>query len=698
MARNQRRQSIDFLLEPRSIAIVGASGNSDKLGYTLLKNVIDEGFNGDVYPVNPSGGIILGQKVFTSLSDLPCAPDLVLISIPSKYVPEVIEQAASVGAKAAVILASAFSEMGGAGSKLQLSLTQICKKYQIRIVGPNCMGIYNSASKLNGTYFWEIPKSAEQRKNVAFISQSGAYGGMFFSEITKRNFGISKFISIGNQCDLSHSDFLNYLMKDRQTKVVAMFIEEVKNPSEFLADCAALAKVKPVVILKVGRTSSGRRATLSHTGSMAGSWEIFAQAMRQCGAFLASDTDEFFDAIQMFSAYPSARFDPQSVAIATISGGPCVAASDACELIGLSVPELEKSTQEEIRRYIPAFGASKNPVDMTPQMNPDNFPAAVRALFKSPQIGGIVSINVGFDRLQFAEAFVSGKARFQKPVTGFLVDNPEITRRFEDAGIPIFPTPERASRALYFLKIRENLRENAGEFECRRSGNVSSDRKNLHAVDENLARKILQGIPFCREMFVSNENDAYAAAEKIGFPVAIKVFGAGGHKSDRGGVVTNIQNPKELKSEFRKLSQKFPDRKGFIVQEFLKSQLELIFGARSDETFGAYIIFGIGGIFTEFIKEFVVRLCPVSKKQAYKMIVDAPFAKLFSGVRGLPPVDIEAISKIIIKLSDIMCKNNKICEIDINPVIVVDGKPVAVDSLITATELLKGVKEVGHVI
>lgn len=646
---------MNSLLNPKSIAVVGASREEKKLGYVLLKNVIEAGFAGEIFPVNPAGGEILGLKV---LPDIPAHVDLVLVSVPSRIVPQVIESAARKRARSAVILASAFAEMGGEGKKLQEAILKSSRKNGMRVLGPNCMGIYNIDAKLNATYFWEIPKV---EGNVSFISQSGAYGGTLFSQIRSRHFGIRKFISIGNQADLTHADFCEYLSADTATKVVAMFIEEVKHPLRFLRACSALASKKPVVIFKVGRTTAGSRATLSHTGSLAGDWTVFSQAMRQCGAFLAHDTDEFFDAICMFSAYPNWKFYPQAVAIGTISGGPCVAASDACEEAGIPVPELESSVQAKIRQYIPEFGATRNPVDMTPQMNPEQFPDAIAAIWRSKKIGGVVAINVGLDREQFAQGFIN--ARATKPVTAFLVDDPEISQAFAEAHIPVFPTPERAARAFTFLAFRNSLPEPF--FPVRTFSSTGKTR----ILSENESRGLLKGIPFCREVVSSKP-------VKIEFPVVVKVPGP--HKSDRRGVVVGIQNEAELKAALKKL----PRSPYYIFQEMVKGDYELIFGARIDATFGPYVLFGMGGIFTEFSREFVLRLCPISQSAAEAMICGAPFAKILAGARGRKPLDVKRAAKIIVSLSKIISSNKKVREIDLNPVIVRDGIPIAVDRLV----------------
>ena len=335
---------IKKLFSPKSIAVVGASKEPSKLGHILLKNVIDYDFSGNIYPINPQGPReILEKKVFPSLKELSESPDLVLISIPNQYVPEIVKEAVKIRAKSLVILSSGFGESRGDGKELQEKILKAIKNSKIRIIGPNCMGIYNINDNLNGTYFWELPRKPG---NISFISQSGAYGGMLFSEIKKRNIGISKFVSIGNQIDITHTEILEYLGNDENTKVIAMFIEEIKDIKNVMKIASKISK--PIIAFKVGRTDIGKVAVLSHTGSMAGEYEIYKAAFKQSGIISANDTDEFFDTLSLFSAYPDTTIKRKSLGILTISGGPCVAASDTASEIGILVPELSKNTRKKI--------------------------------------------------------------------------------------------------------------------------------------------------------------------------------------------------------------------------------------------------------------------------------------------------------------------------------------------------------------
>lgn len=534
--------SLSPLLTPRSIAIIGASKEPAKLGYVLVKNVIDYGFQGAIYPINPAGGEVLGKKIYTNIKEIGEAVDLALVSIPNRLVPNVLKEVAEAGTKSAVILSSGFGEMAREGKELQDFIRKIREDSGMRIIGPNCMGVYNLHGNLNATYFWELPR---KQGNISFISQSGAYGGIFFSEIRKRNIGISKFISIGNQVDVTHIDLLKYLAEDNFTEVVALFIEEIKDGGLLMDVARLLSKQKPIIAFKVGRTVGGARAVKSHTGSMAGSFEVYKSALKQSGVILARDTDEFFDFLSVFSSYPKSVPAKETLGILTISGGPCVAASDACEEIGIKMPVLSEKLRREVRKLIPEFGADTNPVDMTPQMTPDNFIPCVSAVAGDEAFGGILAINIGLDREQFGEAFVLAKKQFQKPILSFVVDVPIISKKFSENGIPIFSTPERAIDAYAGLIKRKKILEGLSKYtphkiKLRPSLELQmASQKGKTTLNEYESKKVLKeyNIPVCREAVLSEEKEALKIAKSFGYPVVLKIFGDKFlHKSDRGGV------------------------------------------------------------------------------------------------------------------------------------------------------------------
>ncbi|HEX6513062.1 MAG TPA: acetate--CoA ligase family protein, partial [Chloroflexota bacterium] len=411
---------LEALFRPTSVAVVGASADPAKLGYTLVQNLLEYGFPGAIYPINPTARDIQGQRVYASVLDVPEAPDLVLVTVPNRAVVSVVEQAADRGAQALVVLSSGFGEAGEDGRQSEERLRAIHKRSGMRVLGPNCMGVYNIDASLNGTYFWQLPRTSGR---ISFVSQSGAYGGIFFEEIKQRGVGVSKFASIGNQLDVSHADLVAWLDADPETAVIALFIEAVKDGPAFME--AVTAASKAVVVFKAGRTHAGSRASASHTGSLAGEREVYDAAFKQAGVIVARDTEEFFDACIALAGAEGRLFPASNrVGIMTISGGPSVIASDACEEAGLQVPVLAPDTQGRLRQLIPEFGASGNPVDMTPQIEPASIAGCVEAVVEDPSIDGLIFINVGRDFPEFGQAF--GRAAERMPVVACVISVPKV--------------------------------------------------------------------------------------------------------------------------------------------------------------------------------------------------------------------------------------------------------------------------------
>jgi acetyltransferase len=520
------------------------------------------------------------------------------------------------------------------------------------------MGIYRLPDRLNGTYFWELPRRAG---NLAFVSQSGAYGGMLFGELRRRAMGISTFVSIGNQADITHADILEFLETDPTTEVVALFVEEVRNGPRFLAAARRLAAKKAVIAFKVGRTGAGRRAAQSHTGSMAGDYEVARAALRQAGVVVASDTDEFFDALAAYSAYPRG-LGGGGLGIVTISGGPCVAAADACEESGVPAPVLRPATQERVRALIPEFGASHNPVDMTPQMDVAKMAACVEAVAGDPGISALLAINVGLDRPEFAAAFARMKG--SKPVLAFTVDAPKIAEGFAAAGIPMFSTPERAARA-YALLARGP----------RPAPTVPTAARAGTPLDPFDSARLLAkaGIPSCRQKVARTPAEAKRIAAGLGFPVVLKALRAGPHKSRRGGVELGV-TAAALAAAYRRLAKNFGPE--VVVQETVAGGQEILLGAHRDATFGPVVMAGGGGVWTEMMRDVAIRIAPIDAAEARVLI-----GETLAG-RRLGPKGAGRVAGLIAALSAWVADSPEILEVDVNPVLVSEKRAVAVDALV----------------
>ncbi len=687
LGRAEPRHDLDALFRPSSLAVVGVSHSPGKLGYVLLKNVVEYQFPGRIYPVNPAGGELFGLKVYRRVSELPEAVDLVLISVPAPAVLEVVEEAAGLGARAGVILSSGFGETGPEGKALEDRIRQVARAAGMRLVGPNCMGIYNLSDNLNGTYFWELPKIGG---NISFISQSGAFGGLFFHEVRGRQLGVSKFVSIGNMIDVDYADLLDYLAEDPDTGVIAMFVEGVGDGRRFLAAAERASRRKAVVALKAGRTRFGTRAASSHTGSMAGEAAAYEAAFRRAGVIWARSSAELFDITVALSAWGERLPRSNRVAILTISGGPSVVASDACEEAGLELPTLSPETVAEIKGLMPPFAASGNPVDMTPQMAPENYGACIYAVMADPRVDGAVAINVGLDVSAFAHGIVAAVKAHGKPVVAFTVDNPTVTGLLRQAGIPNFPGPERAVLAYRGLVARAELGTAKGASVISEvppaSGRLAElAARGVTAVNEHDAKLILAeyGLRPPAEARVRSLEEALSAAQQVGYPVALKLCEDGvAHKTELGAVELGIRDQDSLATAWAKLEERLGPGRMYLVQRMADPGLELIVGARRDPTFGPLVVLGLGGVWTELLQDVALELCPVDEDLALQMMDRLRGRALLNGYRGSPAVDRRAVAAIVAAVSRTMMANPQISELDLNPVIASADGAVVVDALL----------------
>jgi acetyltransferase len=675
---------LQSLFKPQSIAVVGASTKPEKLGYVLLNNVIEYGYSGAIYPINPSGGDILGHKAYKSLTDIGDPVDLVLISIPGPAVPGVIEEAGNCSCKNAVVLSSGFGESGDEGQAAQDAIASVCKSTGLRVLGPNCMGVYNNTDNLNGTYFWELPRV---KGTVSFISQSGAFGGVMFNEIRAREMGVSKFFSIGNQADISHADLLEALADDEDTKVIGLFIEGVKDGDRFLRALRKVTVDRPVVAFKGGRTDAGVRAAASHTGSLAGSYDVYQAALHEAGVLIAEESEEFFDVLMALSMQELPR--GKRVAIMTISGGPSVVAGDTCERLGIAVPRLPAKLQEKIHALTPPFSATSNPVDMTPQVNPANYEACVEQVVGQDYIDGVIAINVGLDHTEFARAFIKATRKHHKPITSFTIDTPELTGLFKEASVPIYPTPERAVRAYHALvEFAQRPKLLKGKKRLKPPSKILAEffkqEQTGGLVPEATAKKALAeyGIPVVDEQVVQIYSSTVRAAQDLGYPLVLKVHSSTVlHKTEAGGVFLNIGDEEELRNAWEELNRKFPAEE-LLLQRMMPPGLELILGAKRDPAFGPVVAVGLGGVFVEIFKDTALGVCPLTKKQVKRMIGSLRSRPLLDGYRGQPGVDLDTLIEVILQVSDFMMANPDVMELDINPMLAEGERLTAVDALI----------------
>lgn len=669
---------LDAFFRPRSIAIVGASANPAKLGHFLVKNMRQTGYEGQVFPVSRSAEEILDYPALPSLRDLSSPPDLVLVSIPAGGVPDTIADAVAVEARAAIVLACGFAEAGDSGAALQHRLVGTAADGGLRVIGPNCMGVSDLRARLNATYFDALPDAPGR---VGFISQSGAFGGIAFDQLTKLGAGISKFASIGNMADVSHAELIRYYGEDPETEVVAGFIEGIPDGAEFLDAVSDVSAKKPTVILKAGRTKTGSAAAVSHTGSLAGEARVWDDLMREAGAVVAEDSQDLFDAAATLALEASRRPRGSALAIVTISGGPSVVAADATEAYDVELPNLSAGLSD-LEPLVPDFASLRNPVDLTAQIAPENYERAVAAVAAHSDVDGILAVNVGLDLPEFGHAFAKVQAEVEKPVVGYVIA-PGIEEIFREAEIPNLPSVERAVRAFRRLVDRARPVHERGADALH---HFDGSELPPGLVSEHDAKKLLaeHGFLVTSEEEVTSRDEAMVAAQRIGFPVALKVSSADiAHKTEAGGIALRL-DAESLVETYERFEERFPGSP-FLVQEMVSGP-ELILGGRRDPLAGPIVMVGLGGVLTELIEDVSFVRAPTSESSALAAVARLDGQRILDGYRGGAAVDRALLADYAGRLGALLVANPFIVEIDLNPVIQTAHGLVVVDALIRAAD------------
>lgn len=665
--------------------MLGVSRSPDRLGTRLLRNLLEGGFGGEVWVVHPSGEPVLGRTTVPDVEALPLGLDLALVSLPAPAVPAAVRALAERHCRVVVVLASGFGEAGAEGAALERELRALVRAGGPRLLGPNCMGVVNVPGRLNASYFWQVPW---EPGGLSFVSQSGAYGGLFFREVRARGLGVAKFVSIGNQVDLDAAACLAALADDPETRAVGLFVEGVPDGPGFLTAARAVSRRKPVVALKGGRSPAGRRAAGSHTGALAGEYEVFRAACRAAGVVLAEDTDGFFDALAACLAHAGRLPRHEGLAILTVSGGPSVVAADTAEAAGLRVVPLPDPLRRRLRASLPAFAADGNPVDMTPQIEPAAFGPVVRAVLEADEVAGAVALDIGLDRPEYGEALAQAQAATGKPVVACTVDTPGVDRHLGAAGIPVLPGPERAVRAWASLRAWAAARERPDPPRRgpRTPPSVGDPRGGRVAepLDYESARALLRryGVRFPPEAVAHTEGEALAAAAGLGYPVVMKTLTPGLlHKTEAGGVLLDLRGPDAVREAWQALSARF-GRGPVLVQAQVTGGLELLVGGRRDPVFGPVVVLGLGGLLAEAFREVAVRLAPLHPGEAHALLQEGPWAPLLRGFRTLPPADETAVASVLVGIGDLLVDRPEVVELDVNPLVVRGAEVVAVDTLL----------------
>ena len=679
------------ILSPKSIAVIGASDKRGSVGSTITSNIMN-GFTGTVYPISPTRDTVFYKKAYKSVLDVPKSIDLTVIVIKNTLVANVLEECGKKKIKGVIIITAGFKEVDEEGAKREQELKDIAKKYKIQIIGPNCLGVMNLAPKtmMNSTFLKVTPKSGK----IALVSQSGAICAALVEDASAQGIGFSAVISMGNKAQMSEVDVLKMLAEHKQTKVIVMYLEDMGNGQEFLKVCKNITKKlkKPVLVLKSGRSPEGAKAAMSHTGALMGSDEIYDALLKQSGAIRVDTMEELFDYATAFSKQPLPTAG--GLVIVSNAGGPAIISTDACSKMGIRMAKID-SIRPKIDEVIPPWGSSRNPVDIVGDADFNRFHNVLERVLKHPKTGSVITMctpsgTLNYDKL--AEVVVSMSKKYKKTMLASLMGLDEgVTNReiLAKGDVPYYTYAEGAIRALSAM-IKFAIWVNTPEGKITKfKVNKAKAKKIFDKVKKEKRPNLLEeegqevlkayGLPLPTSALAKDENEAVKIANKIGYPVVMKIASPQIiHKSDAGGVKVNLTNDKEVKAAYKtivKNAKKYDKKaeiKGVLVVEMVKGGKELIIGSKLEPGFGPVIMLGMGGIYVEVLKDVTFKLAPVTSKEADDMISEIKTQKLLKGVRGEKPSDIAKLSECIQRLSQLVSDFKDIKELDMNPVLVMD--------------------------
>jgi acyl-CoA synthetase (NDP forming) len=683
------------LLNPKSIAIIGASNDPSRIGGRILRYLRNHGYAGDIFPVNPKYDKIEGIKCYRDILSIPFEIDVALVAVPEQTVLSVLEEAGGAKVRSAIIYSAGFSEMGEEGKIKQQKLKEVAEENGMLVCGPNCVGIigFHNRTAMSFSQFLDTPKLIPG--NVAFISQSGALGGALLNRIQDRSIGISYFISTGNEAVLESSDFIEYLLDDPNTTVIMALIEGIRDAEKFLtvADLATNKK-KPIVVMKIGKTESGGKAASSHTGSMTGADSIYDAVFKQKGIIRVEEVEELYLTAATMAKCHLPR--GKRVGIITTTGGGGVILTDKLVEMGMDLPELSPETVRKLTETKASFGIVKNPLDLTAQVvnDPLLFPKSIEAFTQ----------DENFDMIIVALAMVAGERSRERASyiiqTAHSTDKPILTwwasgslsspgmKMLEESRVPIFTSPHRSIKALHALvRYSDYLKDGSGGTSPVLSittGNRLKVEKLLKTsscvLTESEGKEILScyGVPVPKERMGKNLEQIKSVASEIGYPVVLKVVSPEiTHKTEAGGLELNIRNEDDLAKAYDRIMRDVrnykPDAeiRGMLVQEMVSPGREVIMGVIQDPQFGPMVMFGLGGVFVEVLKDFSLRHAPLEKRDAWEMLKEIKGYKILEGVRGEKRSDQEAIVRALMAVSQLAVDfRESFSEIDVNPLVV----------------------------
>ena len=693
------RASLDAVLAPRSIAVIGASRSEDTIGHQVLWNLLRHGYTGAAHPVNPVARAVRGVRAVPRIGDVPERVDMAVVVVPKQHVVRVAEECAEAGVRALVVISAGFREVGGEGVARERELLAVARANGIRLVGPNCMGVLNTHPdvSMNATFAPTMPPAGD----VAFVSQSGAMGLSVLDYARERGIGIAQFVSVGNKPDVSGNDLLLHWERDESVRAILMYVENFGNPRRFLEIASRLTRHKPVVVMKSGRSRVGARAASSHTGALAASDAAVDALLAQAGVLRATSFEELFDIAAAFGARALPR--SRRAAILTNSGGPGILAADAMEAQGLEVVELQPETERLLAPLFPQEASIRNPLDMIASARPEGYRTALDALLRDPNVDSALAIftqPLGVRHADVAEAIGAvARAHPEKPVLAVLMGRdglPEGRAGLHGHGVPSYVFPESAARALAALcrwrEARDRPELAIEALTVDRAGAAAIVRRaqargggKLSELDA-LALLAAYGVPVAAACLTRSADEAARVAGAAGGPVVMKVVSPQVvHKSDAGGVRAGVSGAREVRAAFEGIiaavtrSVHGAAIEGVLVQPQVSGGRELIAGIVREPLFGPLVMFGLGGIFVEALHDVTFRVAPIGAADAEAMMRDIRGAPILDAIRGLPPVNRDAVAGVLRRLSQLALDFPEIEELDVNPLLVTGSGVVAVD-------------------
>lgn len=678
--------------KPSGVAVIGASGDPAKLGHGVIRNLLhpEYGFPGPVYPINPKADEILGRKCYPGIQDVPDPVDMAVIIIQAAAVPAILEDCGKRGLKAAVIISGGFREIGPEGVERETSILEIARRYGMRLIGPNGIGVIDMHTPLNTTFVSEMTG----RGSIDFISQSGALCGGVIDWAQARKLDFSRFLSIGNKVDVDESDLLHYLAEDDLSQVIALYLEDIRDGKAFLDAARHASAHKFVLAIKAGRTSSGQVATASHTGALAGEHAAFQAACKQSGILEIEKISSLLQTSLALVSQPLPR--GERIAVLTNAGGPSALSADALDAAGLSMARTSPQTQAALAGFLSPDASLGGPVDMLGGANESHYARALEALLADPTNDGILVIHVPTrvqDPVAVVEAIAACAQANQsgKPILACLFGKASLEKAFEAADekhVPAYRYPEEAVEALRIMRLRarwlekkhpvaempENINpEQAGKL-------LAAARQHAQpAMDAAAGRAILEayGIRTPRDMLARNTDEAVQFAQQVGTPVALKLASPDIlHKTEVGGVLLGLADVQAVRAGFESILTRArnahpkAELRGVQVQQMVTGGQEVIIGMKRDPTFGAMVMFGLGGVYVEALADVSFRLAPMARQDAEEMIDEVRSAKLLTGLRGAPSADRAALVEAILRVGQLAADHPQITELDINPLMV----------------------------